>query len=541
MSRGIEREGVLASIARSLKAGFSEVWSNTMGRVGIIIISFIMIMSIYALATSPPNVSEIWDDPYAWSAYPRAVPPEWVKYLGVPVAEHRIYEDPELYFEGVIIPLQGRLPPGVEALLPGQERIVGQLDINTLFGYAEIYLVEYELAEEAFPRDIFILLEPINNSVINVEGREVTVNVIPIILVERPDGVVIVAHGPIRAVPTTDLRQLTADLYSFWGDYVEYFGNETGIVLDLTETEAKGRKSQMIFGLPETEKTLRPLMGEYRVALMLLYLAPGVNPELVGEAVRQGVVGYEDVTIIVKGNAYGLLGTDTNRRDLWLALKYGFPVAVAVGLFAAVSSVIIGLIIGVVSGYYGGIIDEVVQRVIDVIVNIPLLPILILIGVILEETTSIGPWQIGPWSKLFIIIGFLVVLSWGGLAIIVRSMTLSIKAEPYIEAAVAVGASNLRIIFRHIIPQILPYAMASLVFSVPAAIITEAGLSVIGIEHGLPTWGRVLADAQAERGVAYEMWWWILPPGIMLAVTSLAFVLLGLAIETIVEPRLRRS
>ena len=119
-------------------------------------------------------------------------------------------------------------------------------------------------------------------------------------------------------------------------------------------------------------------------------------------------------------------------------------------------------------------------------------------------------------------------------------MTLSIKAEPYVEAAKAIGASNTRIIFRHIIPQIIPYAMASLVFSVPSAIITEAGLSVLGIKHGLPTWGRILADAQANREIAYKMWWWILPPGFMLAITSLAFVLLGLAIETIVEPRLRR-
>jgi len=116
-------------------------------------------------------------------------------------------------------------------------------------------------------------------------------------------------------------------------------------------------------------------------------------------------------------------------------------------------------------------------------------------------------------------------------------MTLSIKEEPYIEAAKALGASNTRIIFRHIFPQVLMYAAAVLVFNVPGAILTEAGLSVLGLRHGWPTWGSLLASARAEN--RFDVWWWILPPGIMISLTSLTFVLLGLAIERIVEPRLR--
>ncbi|MEM4698721.1 MAG: ABC transporter permease subunit, partial [Acidilobaceae archaeon] len=144
------------------------------------------------------------------------------------------------------------------------------------------------------------------------------------------------------------------------------------------------------------------------------------------------------------------------------------------------------------------------------------------------------------WPALSIIMIILVAFSWGGVAIISRSMALSIKSEPYVEAAKALGASTTRIIFRHIIPQIIPYAMAALVFGVPSAIIAEAGLSVLGIDHGLPTWGRLLADAQANRGVAYNMWWWVLPPGLLLGLFSFAFVALGFTLETIVEPRLRR-
>ncbi|MEM0377912.1 MAG: ABC transporter permease subunit, partial [Thermosphaera sp.] len=116
-------------------------------------------------------------------------------------------------------------------------------------------------------------------------------------------------------------------------------------------------------------------------------------------------------------------------------------------------------------------------------------------------------------------------------------MTLSIKEEPYIDAAKALGASNSRIIFKHIFPQVAMYASASLVASVPGAILSEAGLSVLGIRHGWPTWGAILSRAR-DTG-RYDIWWWILPPGIMLSLTSLAFILLGLAVEKIVEPRLR--
>ena len=190
------------------------------------------------------------------------------------------------------------------------------------------------------------------------------------------------------------------------------------------------------------------------------------------------------------------------------------------------------MVAGVVSGFYGGFVDEFIQRFVDVLGNIPLLPILVLVAAAIQDIIF------DPWRRLLVIITFLIIFSWGSLAIIVRSMTLSIKSEIYVEAAKAVGASNFRIIFRHIMPQIIPYAMASLVFSVPNAILIEAGISVLGIWHGLPTWGRMLAEAR--ESLRYDVWWWIFPPGMLIALTSLAFVMLGMAIETVVEPRLRR-
>jgi peptide/nickel transport system permease protein len=220
------------------------------------------------------------------------------------------------------------------------------------------------------------------------------------------------------------------------------------------------------------------------------------------------------------------MGTDNIGRDLAQGLLYGFPIALAIGFGTALASTFIGLLVGAVSAYYGGWVDESLQRLVDIIGNVPLLPFLIL----LVDITPVG-------ERLQMIMLVLVIFGWGGLAIVIRSMGLSIKEEPYIDAAKAIGLSNAKIIFKHLIPQVMPYVVASLVFSVPGAILSEAGLSVLGLEHGWPTLGRILADARMAG--RYDIWWWILPPGFLLALTSLTFVLLGMAIETIVEPRLR--
>ncbi|MGC8953191.1 MAG: ABC transporter permease [Desulfurococcus sp.] len=272
------------------------------------------------------------------------------------------------------------------------------------------------------------------------------------------------------------------------------------------------------------------LTGAYRFEVNITY--PGVrtypsNP--------QSLISY--VKFTVKGSVKGTLGTINNGADLATLLYYGFPIALLIGLIASVSSTLIGVIAGIISGYYGGWIDEVIQRIIDILNNIPFLPLMIIIG-----TAAMKVLPPGTQKSFYIImlyVAILIIFSWAGLAIVVRSMTLSIKEEPYIEAAKAMGASNTRIIFYHIFPQVMMYAVATLVYNVPSAILTEAGLSVLGLRHGWPTWGAVLAEARAAGPVGYAAWWWILPPGLLLSLTSLTFVLLGLAVEKIVEPRLR--
>ena len=276
--------------------------------------------------------------------------------------------------------------------------------------------------------------------------------------------------------------------------------------------------------------TSTPLTGRYEFILEISYTAKNELREIASSPA-------DEVRVIVKGNVYGFLGTDDIGADLMQVLLYGTPIALAIGLTTAIITTFIGVFVGIASGYYGGVIDEIIQRIADIIGNIPTLPILIILAQIAQTEYAQYGTEVKALMTILTIIGVLIVFGWGGLAITVRAMTLSIKEEPYIDAARALGASNSRIIFKHIFPQVAMYASASLVASVPGAILSEAGLSVLGIRHGWPTWGAILSRAR-ENG-RYDIWWWIVPPGIMLSITSLAFILLGLAIEKIVEPRLR--
>jgi len=231
--------------------------------------------------------------------------------------------------------------------------------------------------------------------------------------------------------------------------------------------------------------------------------------------------------LIIGGKAFGVMGTDELRRDLAVGLLWGTPLALFIGVSVSIGSVIVGLIYGVYSGYKGKKTDEAMMRFNDVLYALPALPFLIILAV----TVS---------NSIFLMIGFLMIFSWVGIAKVSRSMALQIKTRQYVEAAKIMGQKDSKIIFKHIIPQMLPYVFASIAISVPAAITTEAGLSFLGLgDPSFPTWGQILHDANTYGAAAQGFWWWIMPPGLLIAVTGLAFVFIGNALDTIVNPKLK--
>ena len=236
---------------------------------------------------------------------------------------------------------------------------------------------------------------------------------------------------------------------------------------------------------------------------------------------------FLDSQLIIGGKAFGVMGTDELRRDLSIGLLYGTPLALFIGISVSIGSVIVGLVYGVYSGYKGKKTDEAMMRFNDVIYALPALPFLIILAVTIS-------------NSIFLMIGFLMIFSWVGIAKVSRSMSLQIKTRQYVEAAKLMGQSDSKIIFKHIIPQMLPYVFASIAISVPAAITTEAGLSFLGLgDPSFPTWGQILHDANTYGAAAQGFWWWIIPPGLLIAITGLAFVFIGNTLDTIINPKLK--
>lgn len=263
----------------------------------------------------------------------------------------------------------------------------------------------------------------------------------------------------------------------------------------------------------QTQKN-EPLKGDY-VFMINIYSVNSDNQ-------------IKESKLIVGGKAFGMMGTDELRRDLAVGLLWGTPLALFIGLVVSIASVIAGLLYGVYAGFKGKKTDEVMMRFNDVIYALPALPFLIILSVTIS-------------NSIFLMVGFLMIFGWVGIAKVSRSMSLQIKTRGYVDAATMMGQKKSKIIFKHILPQLLPYAFASIAISVPAAITTEAGLSFLGLgDPSFPTWGQILHDANTFGAAARGLWWWIMPPGVMIAITGLAFVFIGNALDAIVNPKLKR-
>jgi peptide/nickel transport system permease protein len=227
---------------------------------------------------------------------------------------------------------------------------------------------------------------------------------------------------------------------------------------------------------------------------------------------------------VPSGNTYWL-GTDNQGRDLYSQWMWGTRVALTVGLLAAFFSISIGVIVGLVSGYSGGKTDSVLMRFTDVILVLPGLPLVIILAAVLGA---------GIWNIILVI----SIVGWPGTARVIRSEVLSLKERPFIDSARVTGASNIRIMFKHIAPNVLPLAFLYMTFAVSGAILTEAALSFIGLgDVNTPSWGQMLQLIQQSNVLG--SWWWLMPPGIGITFLSLAFYLIGRGYEQIVNPRLR--
>jgi peptide/nickel transport system permease protein len=221
------------------------------------------------------------------------------------------------------------------------------------------------------------------------------------------------------------------------------------------------------------------------------------------------------------------MGTDDLGRDLFTRVLYGGRVSIMIGLLSAVVGTVAGSAIGAVSGYYGGRIDNLLMRVTDVAYSIPTLPLLIVLGAYTNAAAL----------SMAVIIG---LLSWMATARVVRGEVLSIKEMAYIEAAHSIGASNPRIIGRHILPNAVGPIVVGATLAVGNAIILESSLSFLGlgVQPPTPTWGNLLMDAQAT--MATKPWLTIFP-GLAILLVVLAINFIGDGLQDALDPAGRQS
>ncbi len=221
-----------------------------------------------------------------------------------------------------------------------------------------------------------------------------------------------------------------------------------------------------------------------------------------------------------------LLDTDLTGRDIWSRVVYGGRVSMSVGIVAVSLYITIGTILGSVSGYYGGTVDAVIMRVTDTVMAFPILIILIALVSIL------GP---GIFNSMLAI----GLIGWTGVTRLVRSLILSIRETDYIMAAHAVGVEQKWIIMRHILPNVVAPITVAASFGIAGAILTEAGLSFLGLGVQVPTpsWGNMLNEAQNIQIIESMPWYWV-PPGLMITICVLAINFIGDGLRDALDPRM---
>ncbi len=458
-----------------------ELWASGAGRVGLVLFGFLVLVSLWVVLSFPPNFGPgRWSNPAFWGDYPKAVPPVWTNWFGSNKPAHQI----------------------LEATSPSKTE--GNIQTFTLpFNYPSNQppsFLSFSVADVQYqanpPTLKAILVRP--------DGGEIT-------LYQT------VISGPLSAETAPYRRHVDEALrvsLDTEQDAIENTYNFLSKKYDpnLNYDDIQRSLSSGLFGTVK-DGGIVPLKGGYRLEVQ----ATLDNP--------QDRIGR--LRFVAGGAVYGAMGTDGQGRDLAQGLLFGLPIALLIGLSVAILSTLLGTALGLISGYAGGRTDLLIQRAADIVNNVPTLPLLIFMVFVLG-------------AKLWLILLMLILFSWPGLTILVRSMVLGLRSSPEVEAARALGASRTRIIVHHLFPHISPFIFATLIFSAPGAILSEAGLSFIGLgDPTLPTWGQILEQGFRTGAVFLGYWWWIIPPGLLIVFTAIAFMLISLGLEPIINPRLR--
>lgn len=282
-------------------------------------------------------------------------------------------------------------------------------------------------------------------------------------------------------------------------------------------------------------------VGVLGLVIMIIYGAWAIAPGLfaphspgwigfLGEPPHDARLTAEQVRMLPHPPAFGdpffaPLGTNASGQGILSLTIHSTRTAMYIGLAAGLLSSLIGVPLGLISGFYGDTwIDETIQRIVDIMYGLPFLPFLIVLVAIRGITTT------------NIIIG-IAVTSWLNNCITIRGETLSLKERSYVESAKVAGASDTRIMFRHILPNVLPLSFVFLAQDAAAAILGQASLAYLGLaDFTANSWGIMLQSIQ-NNGYVFQAPWWLIPPGVALTFTAAAFYFVGFSMEDVTNPQ----
>ncbi len=263
------------------------------------------------------------------------------------------------------------------------------------------------------------------------------------------------------------------------------------------------------------------LAGAVMVALLLLTALAA--PVIVGDGYKKQNISER----LMPPSAKHIMGTDELGRDLFSRMVYGARVSMTVGIIAVAIAALIGVTLGAISGYFGGVVDNVIMRLVDIMLTIPTLFLILMLIVFL------GP----SLFNIMIIIG---LTSWTDIARIVRAEVMSCKKAAYAEAAKVMGFKKRRIIFSHILPNTFAPVLVYMTFGVSGAILTESGLSFLGlgVQPPVPSWGNILTSG---KDYLESAWWMLAFPGIAIFISVFSYNMLGEGLRDWLNPRLRNE
>jgi peptide/nickel transport system permease protein len=274
---------------------------------------------------------------------------------------------------------------------------------------------------------------------------------------------------------------------------------------------------------------LKDKLGLIGVVLMIFFISLAVFAPLIitHDPQAQNYSADGKLLNMSPPSSEHILGTTKMGRDVFSQVVAGTRVALVVGFLCALMVTVIGTVIALLAGYFGGWIDDLLMRMTDIIYGIPFLPFVMIMVAVL------GP---SIWNIIIAI----VLIMWRTTTRVIRSEVLSIKNRTFIQAAKLNGASPMRIVFRHVAPNVIPLALVFGSLAMGQAIVTEASISFLGYgDPMLISWGKILYDAYIAHAIT-DAWWWVIPPGLAITLLVMSGFFVSRSLEEILNPRLRR-